>query len=121
MMHLHYILWGFFTDTSQEASTNFLRALALVSVMFGVCYQLWYYRRRKNTYEPRKNKLFEIVDDPFFGSIFALLVLQTIVWILGEREAADWTAMIMFAEFFVATGTLIGILIYKIWTKVRHS
>ena len=121
MMHLHYRLWGFFTDTSQEASTHFLRILALIGLAYGICYQLWYYRRQKRMCDPRKNKLLEIVDHPFFGSLFALIVLQVIVWLLGEREAADWTAIVMFIEFFMMAGTLIGILIYKIWTKVRHS
>ena len=71
--------------------------------------------------KPQKNRLFEIVNQPFFGSLFALMVLQVIVWLLGQREAADWTAIVLFIEFFIMAGTLIGILIYKIWTKVRHS
>ena len=121
MMHLHYLLWGFFTDTSQEASTNFLRILALTGLIFGICYQLWYYRRKKRACKPQKSKLFEIVDRPYFGSLFALIVLQIIVWLLGQREAADWTAIIMFTEFFIMTGTLIGILLYKFWTNVHHS
>ena len=121
MMHLHYILWGFFADSSQEASTNFLRMLALASFIVGICYQLWYYRQKNRVYKPQKNKAFEISGHPFFGSLFALIVLQIIVWLLGEREAADWMAIIMFCEFFILTGTLIGILLYKFWTKVRHS
>lgn len=121
MMHLHYLLWGFFTDTSQEASTSFLQVLALMGLVFGIFYQLWYYRRRKRMCDPRKKKLFEIVDHPFFGSLFALIVLQIIVWLLGEREAADWAAIIMFAEFFIMTGTLTGILLHKLWTNVHHS
>lgn len=121
MMHLHYLLWGFFADTSQEASTKFLRILALTGLILGICYQLWYYRRRKHIYRPQKSRLLEIVDQPFFGSLLALIVLQIIVWLLGAQEAADWTAIVMFIEFFMMAGTLVGILTYKIWTKVRHS
>jgi len=37
------------------------------------------------------------------------------------QAAADWTAIVMFIEFFMMAGTLVGILTYKTWAKVRHS